>query len=233
MAAPPPAACRLPTGLLLASLHGLRATCTLPPARAGHLQGHGDTQAGGAEPQGGGGRAVWPPPAGHPEDASCSSGSLRWFSCRACGCMHACCRPACRWPGLPLLLHATAARRPPPRRSCVPGPLSPEAGLIYGQGVLLVARTLLTDHISWLEGRAGRWSIQRDVPRLLRVMAAFVGVSIPAALVTAGLKYMQARGPWLLLRVLAAAAGCCRRLLPPAAAAAASAGRCCGCFQAG
>ena len=30
-------------------------------------------------------------------------------------------------------------------RSCVPSAVSPEAGLIYLQGVLLVSRTLLTD----------------------------------------------------------------------------------------
>ena len=45
----------------------------------------------------------------------------------------------------------------PPPPSCVPSPTSPEAGLIYVQGLLLVLRTLLTDHISRLEGRAGRW----------------------------------------------------------------------------
>lgn len=45
--------------------------------------------------------------------------------------------------------------------SCVPGPLSAEAGLIYAQGALLVARTLLTDYVSLIEGRAGRWIIQQ------------------------------------------------------------------------
>ena len=45
----------------------------------------------------------------------------------------------------------------PPPSSCVPSPTSPEAGLIYVQGILLVLRTLLTDNISRLEGRAGRW----------------------------------------------------------------------------
>jgi hypothetical protein len=39
---------------------------------------------------------------------------------------------------------------------CVPGPLSMEAQLIYGQTVLLVCRTLLTDYISQLEGSVGR-----------------------------------------------------------------------------
>ncbi|KAI7844147.1 hypothetical protein COHA_002282 [Chlorella ohadii] len=76
---------------------------------------------------------------------------------------------------------------------CVPGPLSAEAGLIYAQGALLVARTLLTDYVSWIEGRAGRWIIQQDFDRLMRVMAVFVGVSIPAAVVNSGLKYMQKR----------------------------------------
>ncbi|PRW57208.1 ABC transporter D family [Chlorella sorokiniana] len=76
---------------------------------------------------------------------------------------------------------------------CVPGPLSAEAGLIYAQGALLVARSLLTDYLSLIEGRAGRWIIQQDFNRLMRVMAVFVGVSIPSALVNSGLKYMQKR----------------------------------------
>lgn len=42
----------------------------------------------------------------------------------------------------------------------MPGPFSTEAGLIYAQGALLVARSLLTDYVSMLEGRAGRWIIQ-------------------------------------------------------------------------
>lgn len=49
----------------------------------------------------------------------------------------------------------------PPTCSCVPGPLSAEAGLIYAQGALLVARSLLTDYLSIIEGRAGRWIIQQ------------------------------------------------------------------------
>lgn len=48
-----------------------------------------------------------------------------------------------------------------PTCSCVPGPLSAEAGLIYAQGALLVARSLLTDYLSIIEGRAGRWIIQQ------------------------------------------------------------------------
>lgn len=35
--------------------------------------------------------------------------------------------------------------------------------------------------------------LQQDFDRLLRVMAVFVGVTIPAALVNSGLKYMQVR----------------------------------------
>jgi len=79
--------------------------------------------------------------------------------------------PFC-WPSAPRLPCS-----PAPRCSCVPGPLSAEAGLIYAQGALLVARTLLTDYVSWIEGRAGRWIIQQDFDRLMRVMAVFVGVS--------------------------------------------------------
>ena len=47
-------------------------------------------------------------------------------------------------------------RECPAACSCVPGLLSREAGLIAIQGVLLVSRTWLTDHISKIEARAGR-----------------------------------------------------------------------------
>jgi ATP-binding cassette subfamily D (ALD) protein 3 len=58
----------------------------------------------------------------------------------------------------------------------VPSPFSFEAGLIYGQGVLLVLRSLLTEYISRLEGMGGRWIIQQNTQRLTRVLATFVGV---------------------------------------------------------
>lgn len=119
---------------------------------------------------------------------------------RAVAVMRVC--PAKRSPTAP-----TAAAR-----SCVPGPLSAEAALIYLQSALLVVRTLLTDHISQLEGRAGRWIVQRDFPRLARVLAAFVGVSVPAALVTSG-----ALGGWSGSR-LGSRLGSSGRGLPPAAA---------------
>lgn len=54
-----------------------------------------------------------------------------------------------------LLLHNLTSKCPA-ACSCVPGLLSREAGLIAIQGVLLVSRTWLTDHISKIEARAGR-----------------------------------------------------------------------------
>ena len=48
---------------------------------------------------------------------------------------------------------------------------------MYGQGALLLLRTLLTDYVSRLEGQAGRWIIQQDFDQLSRVLAMFVGVS--------------------------------------------------------
>jgi hypothetical protein len=39
---------------------------------------------------------------------------------------------------------------------CVPGPFSPEAGVIYVQTACLVARTFLTDFSSRIEGGVGR-----------------------------------------------------------------------------
>ena len=48
---------------------------------------------------------------------------------------------------------------------------------MYGQGLLLVLRTLLTDYVSRLEGQAGRWIIQQDFAVLSKVLAMFVAVS--------------------------------------------------------
>ncbi|KAL6779419.1 hypothetical protein ACKKBG_A12265 [Auxenochlorella protothecoides x Auxenochlorella symbiontica] len=76
---------------------------------------------------------------------------------------------------------------------CVPGPLSAEAGLIYAQGGLLIARTMLSDYISRLEGQTGRYIISSDGSKVRRTMALFVAASIPAAVVNSGLKYMQKR----------------------------------------
>ena len=64
---------------------------------------------------------------------------------------------------------------------------------MYGQGALLVARTLLTDYVSRLEGKCGRWILQQDWAQLGRVMGLFCAAAVPAALVNSGLKYMQKR----------------------------------------
>ena len=45
------------------------------------------------------------------------------------------------------------------RCRCVPGLLTREFGLISAQGVLLLSRTWLTDYISRIEARAGRYLI--------------------------------------------------------------------------
>lgn len=58
----------------------------------------------------------------------------------------------------------------------MPGVFSPEAGLIYVQGGLLVLRTLLSDYVSKLEGRAARWAIQSNGPLLSRTLGQFVAV---------------------------------------------------------
>lgn len=78
-------------------------------------------------------------------------------------------------------------------RICVPGIFTAEAGLIAGQGALLVLRTLLSDYVSKLEGRAGRWIIQQNGPMLSKTLGQFVAVSVPAAVVNSGLKYLQKR----------------------------------------
>lgn len=75
---------------------------------------------------------------------------------------------------------------------CIPGPFSAEAGLIYVQGAMLVARTVLSDMVSRLEGEVGRYIIAAD-DKVRGTMISFVLLSVPAALVNSGLKYMQKR----------------------------------------
>lgn len=88
------------------------------------------------------------------------------------------------WPNLrlPLPPHTFACPAcptcPAVRRSCVPSVFSAEAGLIYAQGLLLVLRTLLSDYVSRLEGRAGRWIIQSNGPMLSKTLGQFVAVSL-------------------------------------------------------
>ncbi|KAL0051485.1 hypothetical protein WJX82_008361 [Trebouxia sp. C0006] len=70
---------------------------------------------------------------------------------------------------------------------CVPGILSAESGLIGIQACLLLSRTWLTDYISRIEARAGRYLIAQNFPQFARLLAAFAGVAIPAAVVNSGL----------------------------------------------
>ena len=98
--------------------------------------------------------------------ACCSSGLP---ACRVQPRAAACPFPAC-------LPHASSRPPDPRRRSCVPSPLSAEAGLIYTQSVLLILRSLLTEYISRLEGRAGRWIIAQNAPQLTRTLLQFVAV---------------------------------------------------------
>jgi ABC-type uncharacterized transport system fused permease/ATPase subunit len=55
----------------------------------------------------------------------------------------------------------------------------------------LVSRTLLTDHISRLEGACGRAVVSLRFPTFALSVAHFAALGLPAALVNAGLKYMQ------------------------------------------
>lgn len=56
-----------------------------------------------------------------------------------------------------------------------------------------MSRTLLTDYISRLEGYCGRHLVGLNFPAFGRAVAAFAAVGVPAALVNAGLKFMQKR----------------------------------------
>ena len=60
------------------------------------------------------------------------------------------------FPRSPVYVCSAHLYRRPCLRSCVPGPLSREAGLVLLQGCLLVSRTLLTDYISRVEGYCGK-----------------------------------------------------------------------------
>ncbi|KAI8470101.1 MAG: ABC transporter transmembrane region 2-domain-containing protein [Monoraphidium minutum] len=74
---------------------------------------------------------------------------------------------------------------------CVPSPLSKEALLVLLQGGLLVSRTLLTDYISRIEGFCGQAITSLAFDKFGRAVVGFALVGIPAAIVNAGLKYMQ------------------------------------------
>ncbi|KAL3151953.1 hypothetical protein ABBQ32_001078 [Trebouxia sp. C0010 RCD-2024] len=76
---------------------------------------------------------------------------------------------------------------------CIPSVLCVESGLIGIQACLLLSRTWLTDYISRIEARAGRYLIAQNFSQFARLLAAFAGVAIPAAVVNSGLKYMQKR----------------------------------------
>mmetsp|Transcript_27157 Transcript_27157/g.68274 ORF Transcript_27157/g.68274 Transcript_27157/m.68274 type:complete len:690 (-) Transcript_27157:56-2125(-) len=74
---------------------------------------------------------------------------------------------------------------------CVPGLFSKEAGLIAIQGALLVSRTLLTEAVSSLEGRVGRNIMNANWPGFIDTNLQFAALCVPAAVVNAGLKFMQ------------------------------------------
>jgi hypothetical protein len=76
-------------------------------------------------------------------------------------------------------------------RICVPSLASREAALIGIQGLLLISRTLLTDLIARVEGHCGRSIVQQEFSAFGRGVLGFAVVGAPAALVNAGLKYMQ------------------------------------------
>ncbi|KAG1675038.1 hypothetical protein FOA52_002695 [Chlamydomonas sp. UWO 241] len=76
---------------------------------------------------------------------------------------------------------------------CVPSVWSPLAALIGVQTLLLVARTLLTDALSSIEGTAGSTLVSQDFSAFGRSQLLFAAIGIPAAVVNAGLKLMQHR----------------------------------------
>lgn len=76
-------------------------------------------------------------------------------------------------------------------RVCIPGPFSRPAALIALQGVLLTARTLLSDRITALEGVCAENVTAANWPGFRRVMLAFALNSIPAAIVNSALKAVQ------------------------------------------
>lgn len=76
-------------------------------------------------------------------------------------------------------------------RICVPGPMSSEAGLIAFQGVLLLARTLLSDTIARLEGICGEKVTGQDWLGFRKVVFSFAAVAVPASIVNASLKAVQ------------------------------------------
>jgi len=76
---------------------------------------------------------------------------------------------------------------------CIPTPWCAEARLIYLQSALLVARSLLTDLSTRIEGGVGRYIIAKDTVKLQELLAKFLLFAIPGSYVNAALKYLQTR----------------------------------------
>ena len=76
-------------------------------------------------------------------------------------------------------------------RLCIPGVFSFEARLVLIQGLLLGARTLLSDRIAALEGICAANVTALNWPKLRYTMIAFASTAIPASIVNSGLKAMQ------------------------------------------
>ena len=76
-------------------------------------------------------------------------------------------------------------------RVCIPSAFSLEARLVLIQGLLLGARTLLSDRIAALEGICAANVTALNWFKLRYTMIAFASTAIPASIVNSGLKAMQ------------------------------------------
>lgn len=74
---------------------------------------------------------------------------------------------------------------------CIPGLLSREALLLGGQGIFLLARTLLSDRITKLEGVCAENVTAQNWTGFKRVLVSFALNSIPATIVNSALKSLQ------------------------------------------
>ncbi len=76
-------------------------------------------------------------------------------------------------------------------RICIPGVFSVEGRLVFLQGLLLGARTLLSDRIAALEGSCAANVTALNWLGFRATLIAFATTAIPAAIVNSGLKAMQ------------------------------------------
>lgn len=75
----------------------------------------------------------------------------------------------------------------------IPSPLSKEFGLLAVHTVSLVSRTFLSIYIAQLDGRIVKSIVEMDIQQLLRLIARWLLIALPATFVNSFIRYLESR----------------------------------------